>query len=158
MDASDRTYRLRVDDVVLKLSDVLILRGVSLAVAPAQTVGLLGANGSGKSSLLNVISGYYRPVSGTVRLDGVDVVGWNPARIAANRVGRSFQSIGRMEDLTVRENVMLGLEPIWKVPGLAAVLGLPASRRAEAQARRQAEKSGAGKGAKKPGKRPPVPR
>lgn len=130
--------RLRVDGVVLKLSDVLILRGVSLAVDPAQTVGLLGANGSGKSSLLNVISGYYRPSAGSVRLDGVDVVGWSPARIAASRVGRSFQSIGRMEDLTVLENVMLGLEPVWQVRGLTTVLGLRSSRRAEAEARQRA--------------------
>lgn len=130
--------RLHVDSVELKLSDVLILRGVSLVVGPSQTVGLLGANGSGKSSLLNVISGYYRPSAGSVRLDGVDVVGWSPARIAAGRVGRSFQSIGRMEDLTVLENVMLGLEPVWQARGLATVFGLRSSRRAEAGARRRA--------------------
>ncbi|WP_151772350.1 ABC transporter ATP-binding protein [Streptomyces abyssomicinicus] len=130
--------RLRVDAVVLKLSDVLILRGVSLAVEPARTLGLLGANGSGKSSLLNVVSGYYRPSAGSVRLDGIDMAGRSPARVAASGVGRSFQSIGRMEDLTVLENVLLGLEPVWRARGLAAVLGLPSSRRAEAEARQRA--------------------
>jgi ABC-type branched-subunit amino acid transport system ATPase component len=138
MDSVQGAERLNVTNVSLTLSGVRILRDVYLNVAVGQTVGLLGANGSGKSSLLNVISGYYRPTVGTVHIDGANVDGWGPAKIAAHRVGRSFQSIGRMSDLTVRENVMLGLEPVWKAGGLAAVLGLPSSRRAESEARQQA--------------------
>ncbi|GAA3649137.1 ABC transporter ATP-binding protein [Nocardioides ginsengisoli] len=137
-DREDVTDRLRVDGVSLELSGVKILHDVSLAVEPGQTVGLLGANGSGKSSLLNVVSGYYKPTAGAVFISGRDIASCGPARIAAHRVGRSFQSIGKMSDLTVLENVMLGLEPVWRSSSIAAVLGLPSSRRAEADARLQA--------------------
>ena len=140
MNNAETTERLLVESVSLELTGVKILRDVNMVVESGQTVGLLGANGSGKSSLLNVVSGYYKPTAGSVFIDGRDVRSWGPARIASHRVGRSFQSIGRMSDLTVLENVMLGLEPVWKTTSIAAVLGLPSSRRAEADARRQASK------------------
>lgn len=134
MNAEQRPAGLMVDGIDLQIGEVTILEQVSFEVPAGGAVGLIGANGSGKSSLLNVISGYYRPSSGRVLVNGKDTTGLSPDRVTARGVGRSFQSIGRMQDLTVREYVALGLEPVWKVGRIASMFGLPSSIRAERRA------------------------
>jgi branched-chain amino acid transport system ATP-binding protein len=125
---------LSIEGVGLQIGEVRILEQVTIDVGAGQATGLIGANGSGKSSLLNVVSGYYRPSRGRVLVNGADTTGLRPERVSARGVGRSFQSIGRMQDLTVREYVTLGLEPVWSVGKVASLLFLPRSARAERRA------------------------
>lgn len=127
-----------VSDVSLAIAGIRILDSISFTVKPDETVGLIGANGSGKSSVLNVISGYYRPTRGRVFLGGTEITSMKPDRIASSGVGRSFQSINRMEELTVWECIALGLEPAWPSRRLAGLLGLSSSRASEAKAREDA--------------------
>jgi branched-chain amino acid transport system ATP-binding protein len=129
-----RPAGLTVEGVDLQIGEVSILETVSIEVPAGSAVGLIGANGSGKSSLLNIISGYYKPSSGRVLVNGQETTGLSPDRVTARGVGRSFQSIGRMQDLMVREYVALGLEPVWKVGRVASMFGLPRSIRAEREA------------------------
>lgn len=129
-----RPAGLTVEDVTLQIGEVSILEHVSIEVAAGSAVGLIGANGSGKSSLLNVISGYYKPSHGRVLVNGQETMGLSPDRVTARGVGRSFQSIGRMQDLTVREYVTLGFEPVWKVGRVASMFGFPRSIKAEREA------------------------
>jgi branched-chain amino acid transport system permease protein len=97
---------LALERVVMAFQGVRALGGVSLTVTPGEIVGLIGPNGSGKTTLLNVASGLYRPTSGTVRLDGRDVTGWPPHRIANLGLARTFQNIRLFGGLTVRENLL----------------------------------------------------
>jgi branched-chain amino acid transport system ATP-binding protein len=103
---------LTVSDVGLRFGGVQALDGVGLTVRQGQIHAVIGPNGAGKSSLLNCVSGLYRPQRGTIRLsraDGaVDLVGRRPHQIARLGVARSFQNIELFKHLTVLENLMLG--------------------------------------------------
>lgn len=122
---------LRLADVSLTIGGRTILSTVSIAIAKGELLGLVGANGSGKSSLLNVLCGYYRSSSGTITLQGNDVTGFRPSQIARLGVGRSFQSVGSFRDLTVLEFVMAGREPSWNSPLIGDILGSRRARRTD---------------------------
>ena len=90
-----------------------ILKGVSLRLDPGESVAVLGPSGSGKSSLMAVISGLERPDSGAVNLDGQDIDGWSEDRLARLR-GRSLgiilQAFHLLPTMTALENVAVPLE------------------------------------------------
>ncbi|MEP7055276.1 MAG: ABC transporter ATP-binding protein, partial [Actinomycetota bacterium] len=86
------------------------LDGVSLSVAPGESVAILGPSGSGKSTLLNLVAGLDRPTGGTVTVDGVRVDELGEAASAKYRrskIGLVFQFFNLLDDLTVTDNVML---------------------------------------------------
>ena len=83
------------------------LSGVSLSVQPGTILGVIGPNGAGKSTLIDVITGHLRPSAGTVFIDGVDLTGAAPWRIAHAGVARSFQIVKPFRGMTVRENVAI---------------------------------------------------
>jgi branched-chain amino acid transport system ATP-binding protein len=94
--------------------------------------GLIGPNGAGKTTLFDVCSGFVRPASGCVRLEGVDITGWAPDRRARAGLGRSFQDARIFPSLTVVENLAVALERHIEVRDpLAAALGLPSVADAE---------------------------
>jgi len=83
------------------------LSGVSLSVQPGMILGVIGPNGAGKSTLINLITGHLRPNAGTVFIEGVDVTGAAPWRIAHAGVARTFQIVKPFRGLTVQENVAI---------------------------------------------------
>ena len=83
-----------------------LLRGVSLSVAPGQTVALLGTSGSGKSTLLSIIAGLEVPESGRVWLDGQDISDWPTER---RRLALMFQDFALFPHLSLQDNVAFGL-------------------------------------------------
>jgi branched-chain amino acid transport system ATP-binding protein len=103
--------QLEVADVGLRFGGVTALDGVSLLVRQGEVHAVVGPNGAGKTSLLNCVSGLYRPQKGTIRLDNG---GWHeltraaPSRIARLGVARTFQNIELFKHMTVLENLMLG--------------------------------------------------
>jgi branched-chain amino acid transport system permease protein len=99
---------LRAEGVSLAFSGLHVLRGVELALPPGETLGLIGPNGAGKTTLLNVLSGFQAPDSGRVFLDGADVTGCSPARLARAGLGRTFQAALPFAGLTVVESVAVG--------------------------------------------------
>jgi branched-chain amino acid transport system ATP-binding protein len=100
---------LRCDDVHIEFGGLRALDGVTISVAPGETVGLLGPNGSGKTSLVNIVSGYYVPSSGRVLLEGKPIQGFSPHRVRRLGVSRVFQNVRLYGDLTVLENMELGM-------------------------------------------------
>jgi branched-chain amino acid transport system ATP-binding protein len=82
--------------------------GVDLTLRKSEILGLIGPNGAGKTTLVNALSGFQRPSSGSVALDGRDVTGWSPNRLARQGLARTFQSVRLFHGLTVAENVELG--------------------------------------------------
>ena len=114
---------LEIRDLTMQFKGVVALDAVSLAVPTGQIRGIVGPNGSGKTTLFNVISGIYTPRQGAVILRGHDVTGKAPYQLAQRRVARTFQNLRLFEDLSVRENLLLGLDRtrtwwIWRYPSL----------------------------------------
>jgi len=99
---------LRAEKVSLAFAGLSVLRGVDLALPPGEALGLIGPNGAGKTTLVNVLSGFQAPDSGSVALDGVEVTGWSPARLARAGLGRTFQAALPFTQLTVLESVAVG--------------------------------------------------
>ncbi|KMO27732.1 ABC transporter ATP-binding protein [Methylobacterium variabile] len=92
---------------------VHILKGISLAIAPGEAVGLVGPSGSGKSTLLMTMAGLERPDSGRVAIEGTDLAGLDEdalARFRGRRIGIVFQSFHLVPTMTALENVALPLE------------------------------------------------
>ena len=85
------------------------LQDVTLRLEPATIVALIGPNGSGKTTLFNLLAGQLRPSAGTVRWRGRDITDWPPHRRCRAGINRTFQVARPFPDLTLRENVALGL-------------------------------------------------
>ena len=81
------------------------LDDVTLELHRHEVVGLIGPNGAGKSTLVNLLSGFDAPTSGTIELDGREITGWSPHRLARAGLARTFQHSRSFGDLSVRENV-----------------------------------------------------
>jgi branched-chain amino acid transport system ATP-binding protein len=114
--------------------------GVDLAVARGTVHAVIGPNGAGKTTVFNLITGVLPATAGSITLDGIDIVGWKPDRIAAAGVARTFQSIRLFRDMSVLENVLVGRHCRTRGGFLSAVARVPFRESpAEAQARRKAE-------------------
>ncbi|MFN2547518.1 MAG: ABC transporter ATP-binding protein, partial [Myxococcales bacterium] len=101
-------HRLEIDKVSIRFGGVYALQDVSMHVDPGELVAIIGPNGAGKTSLINCISGVYRPASGRIRFDGRDVTRLPPATRTRLGLARTFQNIALFQHMTVLENMMVG--------------------------------------------------
>ncbi|RMH49000.1 MAG: ABC transporter ATP-binding protein [Alphaproteobacteria bacterium] len=122
---------LEARELRLGFGAVEALRGVSLRVAPGAIHALIGPNGAGKSSLLNCLSGFYRPRSGRVLFGGRDISALGPAARARAGIGRTFQGIHTYPGLTARENILTGFHARMRAGILAGLFRWPAAVREE---------------------------
>ncbi|HEX9463021.1 MAG TPA: ABC transporter ATP-binding protein [Alphaproteobacteria bacterium] len=100
---------LAVDDVSVNFGGVAALRNVSFAVPARRIVSVIGPNGAGKTTLFNVITGFRKPTTGAVRIDGAAALGLPPHQIARRGLVRTFQKTEVFPDLTVYECTRIGL-------------------------------------------------
>jgi branched-chain amino acid transport system permease protein len=96
---------LTVDDVTMRFGGVKALDGASLSINAGSLTALIGPNGSGKTTVFNVVDGTYRPASGSVTLDGRSLDGLSRTRRAFAGVARTYQLPRLFDSLTVLENV-----------------------------------------------------
>jgi len=106
-DTEKRQAHLEVKDLTLKFGGITALSKIDLSVKSGELVSLLGPNGAGKTSFLNCISGYYRPQSGRITLNGEDITHLPPHQRAASGIGRTYQTLELFGDMTVLTNMML---------------------------------------------------
>lgn len=99
---------LRAEGISLAFSGLQVLKEIDLAFEPGEALGLIGPNGAGKTTLVNVLSGFQGPDSGTVMLDGADVTGRSPTRLAHDGLGRTFQAALPFPHLSGLESVAVG--------------------------------------------------
>jgi branched-chain amino acid transport system permease protein len=116
---------LAVQDLHKQFGGVAALQGCALVAEAGSTHALVGPNGSGKTTTLNVISGFIRSDSGAVLIGGTDVSGRAPHRIARLGVGRTFQTPKLLHDLSVRDNVRLGGFASERATAFEILFGLP---------------------------------
>lgn len=103
---------LRVHGLTKRFGGLTVVDDVSLDVAPGEVVSIIGPNGSGKTTTLNIISGVLRANTGTVSLDGQPISGRKPHEIARLGLTRTFQNGRVIGNLTVSDNVRVGLESV----------------------------------------------
>jgi branched-chain amino acid transport system ATP-binding protein len=108
-----------------------VLDDISFSAVRGERIGLIGANGSGKSSLLNAICAYYPTSSGSIRVNGTDIGKLPPSKVAALGIGRSFQAVGSFEELSAPEYIMVGTDVAWGVSPWLSLITLPRLRRTE---------------------------
>lgn len=101
---------LSVQKIVRRFSGLTAVDDVSFDVEQGSIVGLIGPNGAGKTTMINLITGHFRPTSGEILFCGKSIVGRKPHQIAAEGIGRTFQQIRLFDQLSVVENVMVGME------------------------------------------------
>ena len=126
---------LAVEDLQLRFGGVVALAGVSLAIERGEIFAIVGPNGAGKTSLLNSISGLYRPSRGRILLEGQDITRRQPHQIAALGIARTFQNIARFKGLTVLDSLLLGRHVHMRTDALRAGLFFGAARREEIRER-----------------------
>jgi branched-chain amino acid transport system ATP-binding protein len=106
--AHEREAVLQCRDIELAFGGLRALKGVSFEIGRGEIFGLVGPNGSGKTSMVNVITGFYRPQDGSVVVFGEDMTRMKPHRIAMRGVARTFQNLALFRGMTVLENILLG--------------------------------------------------
>jgi branched-chain amino acid transport system ATP-binding protein len=115
----------------LRFGAVDALKDVSIAVAPGEIHAVIGPNGAGKSSLLNCLSGFYRPQVGAVVFNGDNVGNLRPHRRAAIGIARTFQGIQTYPGMTARENILTGFHNRMRTGLFDALLYWGRTRREE---------------------------
>jgi len=99
---------LEASGLAVHFGGVRAVDGVDLVVKKGEILGLIGPNGAGKTTLVNALSGFQKLTAGTVTMNGRDVTGLSPYRLARRGLARTFQSVRLFPGLTVLENVELG--------------------------------------------------
>jgi branched-chain amino acid transport system ATP-binding protein len=122
---------LQVTDLTLRFGGVTALADVSFHVLPDELFTIIGPNGAGKTSIFNCLSAVYRPQTGSILLDGHQLVGARPARTAELGIGRTFQNLGLFTHLTLVDNLLLGRHHLMRTGFLAGALWFGPARRDE---------------------------
>ncbi|MEZ0300611.1 MAG: ATP-binding cassette domain-containing protein [Hyphomicrobiaceae bacterium] len=129
---------LELKGIVLAFGGVRAVDGVDLQLTTGEVHGLIGPNGSGKTTMLNVISGYYAPQQGSVKQDGTDFTREGSYTRARHKIARTFQTPRIIGESSVIDNVMIGGTLDGHASFVEAMLLLPRQRRDEKHLREKA--------------------
>ncbi len=99
---------LECREVERRFGGLVAVTGVNLRVDRGEIFGLVGPNGSGKTTMTNAITGFFPPQKGRILLHGEDITGWAPHRVARRGVARTFQNLALFNGMTVLDNILLG--------------------------------------------------
>jgi branched-chain amino acid transport system ATP-binding protein len=100
---------LETRNLTKRFDGLAAVQSVDLTVEEGEIVGLIGPNGAGKTTCFNLLSGFLRPTAGTIRFDGEDITGLRSHRIVGRGLVRTFQLTTLFQEMTVLENVLVGL-------------------------------------------------
>ncbi|MGJ7530300.1 ABC transporter ATP-binding protein [Variovorax sp. GB1P17] len=130
---------LRLEGIDLSFGGVTALSGVHLSIAKGEIRAIIGPNGAGKSSLVNVISGLYRPDRGRVWIGGRGFGHVPTARLARLGIARTFQNLALFKGLSVRDNIVLGRVDAARSTFIEQLIGLGRARREREDGRARAD-------------------
>lgn len=129
---------LDLSKVTKHFGGLAAVQDVDLQVNPREIVSIIGPNGAGKTTVFNLITGIYRPTAGDVRLEGRSLVGLSPDQVVKRGIARTFQNIRLFNNMTVMENVLVGLHTQLKANVLGSLFHTPGVVHEEADARKRA--------------------
>ncbi len=107
----------------------------TIAIGRTEICGIIGPNGAGKTTVFNLLTNVYRPTRGSILVNGVDTLGMTTDELNRRGVARTFQNIRLFKDLTVEENVLIGLHNSMNYSVASSMLRLPKYWKQEKEAR-----------------------
>ena len=116
---------LEVKNLGISFGGLRAVDGFSVSIEQGQLYGLIGPNGAGKTTVFNLLTGVYKPDSGSILLDGTDITGKKTIEINKAGIARTFQNIRLFKDLSVLDNVKVGLHNGHPYSTLEGILRLP---------------------------------
>lgn len=122
---------IKTDGLSKHFGGLIAVSDFNVEIEKGELVGLIGPNGSGKTTIFNVITGLYKPTAGRIHFDGKNVTGLRPDKITALGIARTFQNIRLFSQLSVLDNVKVGHHLRLHSSPFVAALGLPTYRREE---------------------------
>lgn len=126
--------RFEFHNLTKAFGGLVAVNDVTVEAVAGGITGIIGSNGAGKSTVFNLISGFYKPDAGQVLLEGQDLTGRQPHEIAAAGVGRTFQNIRLFQGMSVLDNVRTALHRSLDYNVFHALLRLPKIRSEEKRA------------------------
>ena len=116
---------LDVKNLGISFGGLRAVNDFDLKIQKEELYGLIGPNGAGKTTVFNLLTGVYKPDEGKILLDGVDITGKNTIEINKEGIARTFQNIRLFKDLSVLDNVKVGLHNHYKYSTIEGILRLP---------------------------------
>lgn len=130
---------LEVKNLSISFGGLRAVDDFELSIRKGQLYGLIGPNGAGKTTVFNLLTGVYKPDAGIITLDGRDVTGKKNIEINKAGIARTFQNIRLFKELSVLDNVKVGLHNQYHYSTLTGILRLPGYRKVEKQMDAEAE-------------------
>jgi branched-chain amino acid transport system permease protein len=127
----DATALLETRGLTKRFGGITAVRGVDLVVPPHSVVGLIGPNGSGKTTFFNLITGLDTPAAGRIVFKGQDITGLPAHAVVERGIARTFQTLRLFPDMTVLENVLVGMHAWTRANAVGAVVRSTAVRAEE---------------------------
>ena len=125
MSENTNTTMLEVKNLCIQFGGLKAVDSLNLTIYQGQLYGLIGPNGAGKTTVFNMLTGVYKPTSGSITLDGQNITGKPPAQINRDGIARTFQNIRLFKDMSVLDNVKVGLHNQKKYSVIEGVFRLP---------------------------------
>lgn len=116
---------LEVNNIGISFGGLKAVDNFSVTIEKSQLYGLIGPNGAGKTTVFNLLTGVYKPDTGHILLDGVDITGKSTIEINQTGIARTFQNIRLFKDLSVLDNVKAGLHNHHKYSTIEGIFRLP---------------------------------
>lgn len=122
---------LDVKNLSISFGGLRAVDNFNIQIEKGQLYGLIGPNGAGKTTVFNLLTGVYKPNEGIITLDGENITGKKTIDINKAGIARTFQNIRLFKDLSVLDNVKIGLHNNYHYGSLAGILRLPSYRKIE---------------------------
>jgi branched-chain amino acid transport system ATP-binding protein len=136
---TDRNGNLLVAEKVRKeFGGLVATNDIDFTIPRGSIVSLIGPNGAGKTTFFNMLTGVYKPTSGSIVFDGVEVADMPPHAITELGIGRTFQNIRLFPHMTALENVLVGMHSRLHAGIFGSILRVPRVRREEREANEKA--------------------
>jgi branched-chain amino acid transport system ATP-binding protein len=136
--SEQKTPVLEIRELGIDFGGLTAVNDLNMTVYPGEIYGLIGPNGAGKTTVFNMLTKVYQPTRGTIRLDGQDMAKLNPVEANKAGVARTFQNIRLFSNMTVLDNVKIGLHNSVHYGVMTAILRLPKYRAEEKKADEEA--------------------
>ena len=129
---------LEVKNLGISFGGLRAVDGFNISIEKGQLYGLIGPNGAGKTTVFNLLTGVYKPNEGIITLDGKNITGKKTIDINKEGIARTFQNIRLFKDMSVLDNVKVGLHNKHHYSTIEGILRLPKYRKTEKEMNEQA--------------------